>query len=185
MIRAFWSLPYRIGAVMILFLTFFYGCALKSTVPPQNINAEEQRLTGLIVNSSNPIDLSDLYLQRARLRVMSVNPKPDYYGALKDFSASLNMDSTRSDAQDIRDWITALRRLITAEQDVARYKARNDLLDQRNLSLERRNLVLDRQNLSLKATIDQLEKQEKELRRSIEEMQAMEIKMEKRRQKLR
>jgi len=173
---------YRAAIILMLLAMLLSSCVMKSAFPPQNFAAEDKRLSSMISSTSDSYSLSDLYLQRARLRVMAAGPKPDYKGALKDFSAAVDIDPSRYDAQGIWDWIYALRRLIAVEDEVDRQKARNEQLSRQDLALERRNLALERQNISLRSRINQLEKEEKELRRSIEEMQAVELRMERRRQ---
>ena len=132
---------------------------------------EEKRLSDMIDNIHDSSALSDWYVDRARLRVRTNNPHPDYGGALKDFTASLNLNPKRGDGGDIRDWIAVLSKLANLEQSSIRLKSQYEKAQQ--------------QNLSLKSNIERLEKQEKELRKSIEDLQSLELQMEQRRQQLR
>jgi hypothetical protein len=96
---------------------------------------------------------------------------PGYGGALKDFTASLDLNPARRDSGDVGGWIAVLSKLATAEQSSIRLKSQYEKAQQ--------------QNLSLKSSIARIEKQEKELRKAIEDLQALELRMEQRGQRLR
>lgn len=160
-----------VAVAVILVLTALFSCMMRKTAAPEHFVEWERRLTIQIDNTTDPSVLSDLYASRARLRVRADNPAPHYRGALKDFTASLDLDSRRRDAREIMDWIIALSRIAALEQDVSKNKVRYEQSEQRNRTLT--------------VTVEQLEKREKELRKSIEELQSLELQMEQRRQQLR
>jgi uncharacterized phage infection (PIP) family protein YhgE len=162
----------------MLVLTMLCSCMIRETAAPEYFVAEENRLTTQMDNTSNPDVLSDLYASRARLRVRTDNPHPDYRGALRDFESSLNLNPDQGKAGDIGDWIAALRRINELEQDTGKIKAKYE-------QSERQNRTLTGTVAQLEKTVEQLEKQEKELRKSIEELQSLELQMEKRRGQLR
>ncbi len=156
---------------VFIVVTVLCGCAIRKTEAPESFAMEEKRLPDMIDNAQDSNALSDWYVSRARLRVRTNNPHPDYGGALKDFAASLNLNPKRGDGGDIRDWIAVLSKLANLEQSSIRLKSQYEKAQQ--------------QNLSLKNNIERLEKQEKELRKSIEDLQSLELQMEQRRQQLR
>jgi hypothetical protein len=156
---------------VLLVLTTLISCVIRKAAAPEYFAAEEKRLTAKIDDASAPGVLSDLYARRAGLRVREDNPHVDYRGALRDFESSLNLDPGQWNAGNIRDWIAALRRITSLDQDAGKIKAKYE--------------QSERQNRTLTGTVEQLEKQEKELRKSIEELQSLELQMERRRQQLR
>ncbi|MBI5591586.1 MAG: hypothetical protein HY881_14010 [Deltaproteobacteria bacterium] len=166
------ALKFFWGSISVFIVaTVLCGCTIRKTEAPESFAIEEKRLPDMIDNAQDSNALSDWYLSRARQRVRTNNPHPDYGGALKDFTASLNLNPTREDGGDIRDWIAVLSKLAKLEKSSIHLKSQYEKARQ--------------ENLSLKINIERLEKQEEELRKSIEDLQSLELQMEQRRQQLR
>ena len=162
---------YRVSMSVFIVVTVLCGCTIRKTAVPESFAMEEKRLSDMIDNTHDSNELSDWYVARARLRVRTSNPHPDYGGALKDFTASHSLNPNREDGEDVRDWIAVLSKLADLGQSSIRLKSQYEKARQ--------------QNLSLKSHMERLEKQEKELRKSIEDLQSLELQMEQRRQQLR
>jgi hypothetical protein len=178
------------AALMVMMV--LCGCAMRKPVAPDFFAKEEKRLSTLIDNTKEANALSEGHADRARLRIRTDNPHPDYSGALKDFTASLDLNPKRRDGGDIRAWIAVLHKLVDIEQRSILLKSQHkDALSkladiqQRVTLLKLKYKKAQRYNLSLKNKIEHLEKQEQKLRESIEALQFLELQMEQRRQQLR
>lgn len=182
----------RDAMAAIFIMAVLCGCAMRKPLAPEFFAMEETRLSALIDKTEDASVLAGWYVDRARLRVRADNPHPDYSGALKDFTVSLNLNPGQRDVGDVRDWIAVLSHLADIEQRSilleSQYQAVLEKLsdiEEVSTRLKSQYKRAQRQNLALKNYIARLEKLEKELRKSIEELQSLELHMEQRRQQLR
>jgi hypothetical protein len=180
--------------VMAVFtaMSVLCGCAMRRSSAPEYFTREENRLSSLIQNTQDPDWLSDWHVRRAKLRIRADNPDPDYNGALKDFTTSLELNPDLPGHWECRDWITVLDKLEQLEQRSTRLESQNQAISHKLTHIERMSLSLksqykkaQRQNTSLKSILNRLEKHDRDLKTSIEELQTLELRMEQRRQELR
>jgi hypothetical protein len=168
------------------------GCTARRFSDPEYFTIEENRLSTLIKTTQDPDWLSDWHVRRAKLRIRADNPDPDYGGALKDFTVSLELNPDLRGGWECRDWITVLDKLEQLEQRSIRLESQNQAISHKLAHIERISIGLKsqykkatQQNISLKGIVERLEKHDRDLKTSIEQVQALELMMEQRRQQLR
>jgi hypothetical protein len=168
--RNSWAATVILVAVFVLMS--IAGCAIiKQKSVPEDIAAKEKSLTESINNERDPLELSNYYERRARLRARADNPHINYEGALKDLKTAVGLKPELSKNKDVMDWMAVLGRLAVFNQEAVRLREKNELAE--------------RQNRALRGNVEQLEKQDQELRKTIEELQSLELQREQRQQRVR